>query len=80
MKWWQILLLSPFGLLFVRTPKQGSQTVVHCATAHPLKPATLYRNCSEYVWNTTASDLNLSNKVYDLTLKAIESHLKTKNE
>jgi hypothetical protein len=77
LKWWQILLLSPFGLMFVRTAKQGSQTVIHCATENSLKPVTLYRNCSEHVWNSTASDPNLSEKVYDLTLKAIESHTKT---
>ena len=78
LKWWQLVLLTPFAALFVRTPKQGSQTVIHCATADSLRSDRLYRNCGQHKWDAITSDTDLSNRVYELTLKTIESYLKCK--
>ncbi|CAG2102030.1 unnamed protein product [Medioppia subpectinata] len=75
LKWWQLILLSPFAVMFVRTPKQGSETPVHCATAQPLISDTLYRNCCPQKWDAIASDPQLCDKVYEMTIKAIETYI-----
>ncbi|CAG2165002.1 unnamed protein product [Oppiella nova] len=76
LKWWQKCVLLPFAVMFVRTPKQGAQTPVHCTTAQSITSDSLYRNCCPQEWDAIVSDSVLSDKVYELTIKAIENYLK----
>lgn len=50
-KWYHYVLMAPVMLLFMKTPKQGSETVVFCATDYSIegKSGKLYRNCEEYI-------------------------------
>ncbi|XP_054162421.1 retinol dehydrogenase 14-like [Oppia nitens] len=75
LKWWQYFLLLPFAALFVRTPRQGSQTPIHCATSRTLISDSLYRNCIPKVWEGNVCDRQLSDKVYELTMKIIDRYL-----
>ena len=75
-KWWQYILLAPFATLFVRTARQGSQTVIHCTTDDQVTADRLYRNCTQQQWDAIATDSSLANRIYEITIKVIESHLK----
>ncbi|VVD06132.1 retinol dehydrogenase 14-like [Leptidea sinapis] len=49
-KWYHYILLAPMALLFMRSAKQGSETVVYCATDYNIEGTTgkFYRDCAEY--------------------------------
>ncbi|XP_069705773.1 retinol dehydrogenase 12-like isoform X1 [Periplaneta americana] len=49
-KWYHYILFSPIALIFMRTPSQGAQTTLHCATAEELegKSGYFFRNCDFY--------------------------------
>jgi len=55
LRWWNYIAIVPAACLFMRTPDQGVQTILHCALSN--KTATesgkLYRNCGE--WNPNAN-------------------------
>lgn len=49
-KWYHYIMMAPIFLLFMRSAKQGSETVLFCATDHSLegKSGRFYRDCVEY--------------------------------
>lgn len=49
--WFHYIIFSPVALMFLRTPNQGAQTVLHCATESSLSDESgrLYRDCKLYV-------------------------------
>lgn len=49
-RWYHYILMAPIALLFMRSAKQGSETVVYCATDYRIEGHTgkFYRDCAEY--------------------------------
>lgn len=49
-KWYHYILMAPILIAFMKTAKQGSETVVFCATDHSIEGKTgkFYRDCEEY--------------------------------
>ncbi|XP_063830938.1 retinol dehydrogenase 14-like [Ostrinia nubilalis] len=49
-KWYHYILMAPVFLLFMKTAKQGSETVVYCASDYSIEGKTgkMYRECAEY--------------------------------
>ncbi|XP_023948647.2 retinol dehydrogenase 14 [Bicyclus anynana] len=49
-RWYHYILMAPFALLFMRSAKQGAETVVFTATDYGIEGHTgkFYRNCAEY--------------------------------
>ncbi|RZC36022.1 retinol dehydrogenase 11 [Asbolus verrucosus] len=50
-RWYHYILVAPIAFFFMRSPKQGAQTPIYCATDPSLtnESGLLYRNCSPYV-------------------------------
>ena len=72
-KWWQYILLAPFATLFVRTARQGSQTVIHCATDDQVTADRLYRNCTQQQWDAIATDSSLAIESMRLLLRLLKA-------
>lgn len=49
--WFHYIIFSPIALMFLRTPNQGAQTVLHCATESSLSEESghMYRDCNLYI-------------------------------
>ncbi|CAH2100300.1 unnamed protein product [Euphydryas editha] len=49
-RWYHYILMAPVALFFMRSAKQGSETVVYCATDYRIEGHTgkFYRDCAEY--------------------------------
>ncbi|XP_044760517.1 retinol dehydrogenase 11-like [Coccinella septempunctata] len=47
-KWYHYVLLSPIAFFFMRSAKQGAQTIVYCATEPGLQTGIIYRDCRMY--------------------------------
>ncbi|KAL3284107.1 hypothetical protein HHI36_018275 [Cryptolaemus montrouzieri] len=47
-KWYHYILVAPIAFLFMRNAKQGSQTIVYCATEPGLQTGIIYRDCKMY--------------------------------
>ncbi|KAL4703146.1 hypothetical protein ACJJTC_016747 [Scirpophaga incertulas] len=49
-KWYHYIFDAPVFLLFMRSAKQGAETVVYCATEYAIEGQTgkLYKDCAEY--------------------------------
>ena len=71
--YWKMFLLAPFAVLFLRTPTQGSQTVLYAAASAKTKDSNgkFFRNCAEEPLFPLALDTQLSQSVYHMTIKAI---------
>lgn len=71
------ILLAPFMALFLRTPFQGAQTLVYCATEPDLeKPEAsgkFYRDCKEapLVEGHQANDAEVAKKLYEKSLSLV---------
>lgn len=71
------ILLAPLAALFLRTPFQGAQTLVYCATAPELSaPAAsgkFYRDCKEAPLKEghQANDDQIASKLYDKSLSLV---------
>lgn len=71
------ILLSPFIALLVRTPMQGAQTLVYCATQPELENESasgkFYRDCKEtaLVSGHQANDQMLAKRLYDFCIKLV---------
>ncbi|KAL1517507.1 hypothetical protein ABEB36_001263 [Hypothenemus hampei] len=48
MKWYHWLLVPPIALLFMKSPRQGAETAIYCATEPNLESGQLYANCKKY--------------------------------
>ncbi|XP_013144693.1 PREDICTED: retinol dehydrogenase 12-like [Papilio polytes] len=49
-KWYHYLLMLPVALMYMKSAKQGSETIVYCATDYGIEGQTgkFYRDCVEY--------------------------------
>ncbi|CAG5041645.1 unnamed protein product [Parnassius apollo] len=49
-RWYHYILMAPVALLFMRSAKQGSETVVYCASDYSIegRSGKFYRDCAEY--------------------------------
>jgi len=71
------IILSPFMALFLKTPYQGAQTSVYCATELNLENESasgkFYRDCKEtaLVSGHQAENEELARKLYDLSLAKV---------
>lgn len=71
--YWKLLLLAPLAALFLKTPTQGSQTVLYAAASAQTKYSNgkFFRDCIEEPLFPLAVDNRLSQSVYLMTAKAI---------
>ncbi|CAF4836364.1 unnamed protein product [Pieris macdunnoughi] len=73
-KWYHYILLAPMALLFMRSAKQGSETVVFCATDYGIEGQTgkFYRDCAEYTskYNFTKEEEEKLWEVSEAMIKA----------
>lgn len=71
-RWLKAVLYAPVLLLFLRTPRQGSQTILECVMANNLSSnGMFYRQCKPAEFTGKANDFGLIDKVYNLTRQAI---------
>jgi hypothetical protein len=76
---WKMILFVPVAAIFIRTPYQGSQTILHCVLSEKLndESGNLYRNCKK---SKELGDLikdNFTTKsVFEKSMKAILPGLK----
>lgn len=71
-RWLKFVLGAPLLLVFLRSPKQGSQTILECVMANNLPSnGKFYRQCKPREFSSKANDLELIDKVYHLTRRAI---------
>ncbi|CAH2068292.1 unnamed protein product, partial [Iphiclides podalirius] len=49
-RWYHYILMAPLALMFMRSAKQGSETVVYCATEYSIEGTSgkFYRDCAPY--------------------------------
>lgn len=47
-KWYHYIMVFPIAFFFMRSAKQGAQTVIYCATEANLKNGSVFRDCKEY--------------------------------
>ncbi|XP_077287860.1 retinol dehydrogenase 14-like [Arctopsyche grandis] len=49
-RWYHYFVMAPFIFFYMRTPNEGVQSIIHCATDASLegKSGTFYRNCLPY--------------------------------
>jgi len=71
------IILSPLMALFLRTPSQGAQTLVYCATepalAEEAASGKFYRDCKEapLVEGHQANDHEMAKRLYDKSLALV---------
>ena len=71
-RWLKFIMGAPIFLLFLRTPRQGSQTILECAMANNLSSnGMFYRLCKPTKFDNVANDSNLIERVCSLTKRAI---------
>ena len=59
--------LLPVEALFLKTPEEGAQTQVHCATAAGLPGGVYYDECAPAEVNPESSDAELASRLWDET-------------
>ncbi|KAJ3629731.1 hypothetical protein MTP99_014102 [Tenebrio molitor] len=69
--------VAPIAYFFMRSPKQGSQTAIYCATEPALERQSglLYRNCSQYISKVTFDD-NVALKLWNESERLINEKMK----
>ncbi|RWS07509.1 retinol dehydrogenase 12-like protein [Dinothrombium tinctorium] len=67
---WKIIFL-PLAYCLLRTPTQGSQTILHCAL-EATENGAFYRNCQIMQFEEKANDENLAKIVYEKTLSVLK--------
>ncbi|KAI1284867.1 Retinol dehydrogenase 14 [Halotydeus destructor] len=77
MQWWKLIFFLPVAAIFVRTPYQGCQTILHCALSPKLNKSSgkLFRNCKETQPYGILTESSTMKNVYDLTMKSIAKGL-----
>jgi NAD(P)-dependent dehydrogenase (short-subunit alcohol dehydrogenase family) len=76
-RWYHYILVAPIAYFFMRSPKQGSQTAIYCATEPALERQSglLYRNCSQYISKVTFDD-NVALKLWNESERLINEKMK----
>nr|XP_023022992.1 retinol dehydrogenase 11-like [Leptinotarsa decemlineata] len=77
MRWFHFILVAPLAFFFMRSPKQGAQTIIYCATEPSLENETglLYKDCRYYNRRTIFFD-NIAKQLWEVSEKMIEDALK----
>ncbi|KAJ3661428.1 hypothetical protein Zmor_005823 [Zophobas morio] len=75
-RWYHYILVAPIAFFFMRSPKQGSQTIIYCATEPSLENQTglLYRNCASYTSRVKFDD-DTASKLWEKSEYLINSRL-----
>ncbi|KAJ8927877.1 hypothetical protein NQ314_019621 [Rhamnusium bicolor] len=76
-KWYHYFLVAPVAFFFMRSPKQGAQTPIYCATEPDLEIETglLYRDCMHYNSRVIFYD-NVATKLWEETQNMINKIIK----
>ncbi|KAF8795643.1 retinol dehydrogenase 14-like [Argiope bruennichi] len=71
--WWKIVALAPIAWLFIRTPYQGAQTILHCAISEEVESESglYYRNCEKEAFAKVAEEENLAKKLWEVSEQMI---------
>ncbi|RVE53240.1 hypothetical protein evm_002073 [Chilo suppressalis] len=73
-KWYHYILMAPVFLLFMKTAKQGAETVVYCASEYSIEGRTgvLYRDCAVYD-SKYPFDKEVENRLWDVSEQLIKA-------
>lgn len=71
LNWWKIAALAPLAWFFIRTPRQGCQTILHCAISEEaeLESGSYYRNCEREDFAKVAEDEGVAKRLWDVSEK-----------
>ncbi|KAG5887916.1 hypothetical protein JTB14_003013 [Gonioctena quinquepunctata] len=75
-RWYHYFFIAPMAFFFMRSPKQGAQTPVYCATEPALENETglLYRDCKQYNSKAIFYD-SIATQLWEKTEEMIENAL-----
>lgn len=61
------------GVLLLKTPRQGAQTIIHCAVAEELEGVSgcHYIDCQEEPVTAIASDADIAEQLWRLSTKMV---------
>jgi retinol dehydrogenase-12 len=65
--------LAPVEAFFLKTPFEGAQTQIHCATWPRLQGGLYYEDCNPREPSEDASDTDVAARLWDATLRWIEA-------
>ena len=71
-------LFAPLFAMILKSSKQGAQTIIGCAMADHVRPDVLYHHCKpneKHFKEGIASDANTSERVYQLTMRALKDYV-----
>ncbi|XP_059060327.1 retinol dehydrogenase 14-like [Achroia grisella] len=73
-RWYHYILMAPVCLLYMRSAKQGSETVVYCASDYRIEGVTgrFYRDCSEYDSSHTI-DKDVEKKLWEVSEELVKA-------
>ncbi|CAH2250003.1 jg12854 [Pararge aegeria aegeria] len=73
-KWYHYILMAPVAFLFMKSAKQGAETVVFTATDYGIEghSGKFYSNCAEYI-SPYPFDKNEETKLYERSEEMIKS-------
>lgn len=79
-KWYHYILMAPIAFFFMRSAKQGSETVVYCASEYSIEGHTgkFYRDCAEYKSNYPFNKEEEA-KLWDISEEMIKNRGPLKN-
>ncbi|MEM8606200.1 MAG: SDR family NAD(P)-dependent oxidoreductase [Myxococcota bacterium] len=60
--------LSPIEAFFLKSPEEGAQTQIHCATAPRLDGGLYYEDCQPRPSSHEAADVSIRKRLFDTTL------------
>lgn len=71
---WYHYLMAPFFFMFMRSAKQGAETVLHCATEYAIEGKTgrFYRNCEEVPLSKKV-DMDVANKLWNVSEELVKA-------
>ena len=71
-RWFKLAMVAPMLLFILRTPRQGSQTILECVMANNLSSnGKFYRRCKPGEFAPIAINSSLIKRVCSLTRRAI---------
>ncbi|XP_018335999.1 retinol dehydrogenase 11 [Agrilus planipennis] len=79
--WYKYIFILPIAWLFLRSPEQGAQTPIYCATEPNLlsESGYMYRDCQKYKSRVNFDD-EVSRKLWEKSEEMIEDKIKELND
>ncbi|XP_072935233.1 retinol dehydrogenase 14-like [Epargyreus clarus] len=73
-RWYHYLLMLPIAIMFMKSAKQGAETIVYCATDYNIEGQTgrFYRDCKEYNSNVQF-DKEVENKLWTVSEELVKA-------